>query len=97
MRDRVLSFVPPDGRFTLFNYRYGPKSNAAVVGSNNLIPFVVKGSIESEQSTGNCGIHAVYLLISIRRNIRHQLYFACKSNVRESNRGDISWPGRGWY
>jgi hypothetical protein len=47
-RDKSLSFVPPDGRFTLFDYRFSPTATATTpAGKDNIpIPFVVKPHID---------------------------------------------------
>ncbi|THU78790.1 clathrin adaptor mu subunit [Dendrothele bispora CBS 962.96] len=53
-RDKALSFVPPDGRFTLFDYRYSP--GAALQNSNNptrdniAIPLAIKTNIVLEEN-----------------------------------------------
>jgi len=65
-RDRSLSFVPPDGRFTLAEYRYAPKNTSIrLVGPStpsmpvmNVVkdivplPFTVKASVELEDHGG---------------------------------------------
>ncbi|KAF9268294.1 clathrin adaptor mu subunit [Marasmius fiardii PR-910] len=59
-REKVLSFVPPDGRFTLVDYRYsnvakGGKETVAAVTSANAnvqIPFIVKPVVDLDSSGG---------------------------------------------
>ncbi|KAJ3777443.1 Mu homology domain-containing protein [Lentinula raphanica] len=54
-RDKVLSFVPPDGRFTLMDYTYSSQSpNSPLPTSPNVaLPFVIKPNIELEDSGGS--------------------------------------------
>ncbi|KAF5357655.1 hypothetical protein D9758_007443 [Tetrapyrgos nigripes] len=56
-RDRALSFVPPDGRFTLFDYRYSPSAimanpnDAAISARDNVaIPLALKTNIDAEDN-----------------------------------------------
>lgn len=46
-RDKQLSFVPPDGQFTLMSYRYQPAGTHAIA-----IPFTVKASVVIDESKG---------------------------------------------
>ncbi|KAI0346996.1 clathrin adaptor mu subunit [Trametopsis cervina] len=46
-RDKSLSFVPPDGRFTLMEYRYTPPGLHPVA-----VPFLMKATINVEDSRG---------------------------------------------
>ncbi|KIK65713.1 hypothetical protein GYMLUDRAFT_39214 [Collybiopsis luxurians FD-317 M1] len=58
-RDKILSFVPPDGRFTLMDYTYSShavpsQSQAqAVARSNVALPFTIKANVELEDSGGS--------------------------------------------
>ncbi|KAF8897166.1 Mu homology domain-containing protein [Infundibulicybe gibba] len=61
-RDKSLSFIPPDGRFVLMDYRFNPSSSpaaraganqvAAVAKDNVHVPFTLKASIELEEHGG---------------------------------------------
>ncbi|KAJ4472058.1 Mu homology domain-containing protein [Lentinula aciculospora] len=65
-RDKILSFVPPDGRFTLMDYTYSalpsPLSaqqslTSAMSSRNNLaLPFIIKAIVELEDSGGSFDI-----------------------------------------
>ncbi|TFK74438.1 clathrin adaptor, mu subunit [Pluteus cervinus] len=49
-RDRILSFVPPDGRFTLMEYRYSPAASASSSAAARLTattPAVTTGATSS--------------------------------------------------
>ncbi|KAL4241532.1 adaptor complexes medium subunit family protein [Abortiporus biennis] len=48
-RDRHLSFVPPDGRFTLMEYRYAPNTMVAV-------PVALKANISIEENGGSINV-----------------------------------------
>jgi AP-3 complex subunit mu len=50
-KDKMLSFVPPDGRFTLMEYRLGTTGTA--VASMATIPFSMKSSIELLDNSAN--------------------------------------------
>ncbi|KAF9076627.1 Mu homology domain-containing protein [Rhodocollybia butyracea] len=57
-RDKILSFVPPDGRFTLMDYTYSPnplpsQSQVMLAKNNVALPFVIKANIELEDSGGS--------------------------------------------
>jgi len=47
----MLSFVPPDGRFTLMEYRLG--SSGTAVTSIATIPFSMKSSVELLDNSAN--------------------------------------------
>jgi len=47
IRDKQLSFVPPDGRFTLMEYRYTPSVTQQIA-----IPFQLKANVKIEESGG---------------------------------------------
>ncbi|KAE9403794.1 clathrin adaptor mu subunit [Gymnopus androsaceus JB14] len=57
-RDKLLSFVPPDGRFTLMDYTYSPNASQfqsqsqalTTARSNVALPFVIKTAVELEES-----------------------------------------------
>ncbi|KAJ8086121.1 hypothetical protein PM082_004941 [Marasmius tenuissimus] len=58
-REKVLSFVPPDGRFTLLDYRYsniprGATTPAAIAAAKDHvpIPFLIKASIDLDNTGG---------------------------------------------
>ncbi|GJE84773.1 clathrin adaptor mu subunit [Phanerochaete sordida] len=46
-RDKQLSFVPPDGQFTLMNYRYQPSGTHQVA-----VPFAIKASVTFDENKG---------------------------------------------
>ncbi|KAJ3554797.1 hypothetical protein NM688_g2919 [Phlebia brevispora] len=46
-RDKQLSFVPPDGRFTLMEYRYAPGSL-----HQTAVPFALKAGVKIDESRG---------------------------------------------
>jgi AP-3 complex subunit mu len=54
-RDKSLSFVPPDGRFTIFDYRFSPApalQNVSEAGDKAIpVPFVIKATIDVVEST----------------------------------------------
>ena len=61
-RDRTFSFVPPDGKFILAEYRYTPnppnsstpRPSAPPVAKDNVpVPFVVKVNFDLEDYSGN--------------------------------------------
>ncbi|KAI0092541.1 clathrin adaptor mu subunit [Irpex rosettiformis] len=47
-RDKHLSFIPPDGRFTLMEYRYTPAGLHPVA-----VPILIKSSVSIEESRGS--------------------------------------------
>ncbi|KAI0829336.1 clathrin adaptor mu subunit [Trametes gibbosa] len=53
-RDRVLSFVPPDGKFKLMEYRYAP------VSANSLnqvsVPFILRPAVKVDEHGGSVEI-----------------------------------------
>jgi AP-3 complex subunit mu len=59
-KDRTMSFVPPDGHFTLAEYRYSGSSSqnsalgTSVASTKELIPipFGIKASFEFDANTG---------------------------------------------
>ena len=57
-RDKALSFVPPDGRFTLMEYRYFPPTSKSLSAPSAQvpIPFTLKPTvtIEEDGGTSNC-------------------------------------------
>ncbi|KAF5393586.1 hypothetical protein D9757_000394 [Collybiopsis confluens] len=58
-RDKILSFVPPDGRFTLMDYTYSsspvPSQSHvhALARGNVALPFVIKANVELEDTGGS--------------------------------------------
>ena len=78
-RDKALSFVPPDGHFTLLDYRYAPSGSAsAIVGPSTPglrgdlipVPIVLKTSIEINEFGG---MSATRLRYSERQRSNHGL------------------------
>ncbi|KAL0581223.1 hypothetical protein V5O48_000811 [Marasmius crinis-equi] len=55
-KDKVLSFVPPDGRFTLADYRFSntPRgaTTPAATAPNIPIPFLIKATVDLDSSGG---------------------------------------------
>ena len=63
-RDKVFSFVPPDGKFTLAEYRYSPNTRipatsssapsigTTVVKDNVPIPFSLKTNFDLQEYSG---------------------------------------------
>jgi hypothetical protein len=58
IKDRTISFVPPDGRFTLLQYRLGPPSSLSVPGGLKkrggtiAIPLALKVKVTVGQAGG---------------------------------------------
>ena len=53
LRDKAISFVPPDGRFVLMDYRYSPVPTSSVVNTRHLpVPFSLVPSIKIEEHGG---------------------------------------------
>ncbi|KZT12616.1 clathrin adaptor mu subunit [Laetiporus sulphureus 93-53] len=50
-RDKTLSFVPPDGRFKLMEYRYAPVSVSTV--HQVAVPFALRSAINVEENGGS--------------------------------------------
>jgi AP-3 complex subunit mu len=50
-RDKALSFVPPDGKFTLMEYRFG--SSTSSISPGVTVPFALKSSVELLQGSAN--------------------------------------------
>ncbi|KIM33439.1 hypothetical protein M408DRAFT_61322 [Serendipita vermifera MAFF 305830] len=50
-KDKTISFVPPDGRFVLMEYRLG--STGSAVASVATIPFSMKSSVELLENSAN--------------------------------------------
>lgn len=78
-RDKILSFIPPDGRFTLGEYRYLPPAAAATTAPDALtsssalaaaakdivpIPIVLKPVIEFEENGGWYPLLQIYLALT---------------------------------
>jgi AP-3 complex subunit mu len=78
-RDKVLSFIPPDGRFTLGEYRYLPPAAAATVAPDVStspsalaaaakdvvpIPIALKPVIEFEENGGWYPLLRIYLALT---------------------------------
>ncbi|TDL29796.1 clathrin adaptor, mu subunit [Rickenella mellea] len=54
IRDKSLSFVPPDGRFVLMEYRHGPSSSTTLDSTRQLtIPFALSPSITIQEHGGS--------------------------------------------
>jgi AP-3 complex subunit mu len=55
-RGKTLSFVPPDGKFTLAEYRYSPTASTlasiAVTKDNVPVPFALKTLFDVESQGG---------------------------------------------
>ncbi|KAI5124765.1 hypothetical protein M0805_005399 [Coniferiporia weirii] len=52
-RDRALSFVPPDGRFELMNYRYVPSALSSTVNTRQIpVPFSFSPTVTVEENGG---------------------------------------------
>ena len=53
-RDKVLSFVPPDGRFTLMEYRYIPPASKSLSAPSAQVPvpFILKPAVTIEEDGG---------------------------------------------
>lgn len=65
-RDKIFSFVPPDGKFTLAEYRYSPNTSSAttrisasappsgttIVKDNVPIPFSLKTNFDLQEYNG---------------------------------------------
>jgi AP-3 complex subunit mu len=59
-RDKSLSFVPPDGRFHLFDYRYSPAATSTSLAATTVnaakdmvaVPLSMKTSVEVADNTG---------------------------------------------
>jgi len=53
IRDKALSFVPPDGRFTLMEYRYAPSTSNTIGNARQLsIPFTLSPTITLTENGG---------------------------------------------
>lgn len=50
-RDRVLSFVPPDGKFKLMDYRYTPATASAI--SQTSVPFILRTGVSVDEHGGS--------------------------------------------
>ncbi|TBU22047.1 clathrin adaptor mu subunit [Dichomitus squalens] len=50
-RDKVLSFVPPDGKFKLMDYRYAPATASAVAQTS--IPFMLRPTVQIDEHGGS--------------------------------------------
>jgi AP-3 complex subunit mu len=53
-RDKAISFVPPDGRFVLMEYRLGSTGNT--MASSFIPPFILKTSVELLEGSANVDI-----------------------------------------
>ncbi|KZT41125.1 mu-adaptin 3 [Sistotremastrum suecicum HHB10207 ss-3] len=53
IRDKALSFVPPDGKFVLFSYRYSPPSSNSLTAPSSTVPlpFIVKPKVVFEEKS----------------------------------------------
>ena len=53
-RDKALSFVPPDGRFTLMEYRYQPPTSRSLSAPSAQVPvpFTLKPIVTIEEDGG---------------------------------------------
>ena len=107
-RDKSLSFVPPDGRFTLCEYRYAPNQTASSTSAPSAlptrdtvpIPFVIKASVELGESGGMFVVlralyqthHSVCALRHLRYIINVPPHHACS---RVPGGGNV--PRRGSY
>ncbi|KAI0721967.1 clathrin adaptor mu subunit [Cerioporus squamosus] len=50
-RDKVLSFVPPDGKFKLMDYRFAPATASAV--SQTSVPFILRTGVSVDEHGGS--------------------------------------------
>lgn len=57
-RDKVLSFVPPDGRFTLMEYRYLPPTSKSLSAPSAQVPvpFILKPVVTIEEDGGSFNV-----------------------------------------
>ena len=53
-RDKALSFVPPDGRFTLMEYRHLPpiSKSLSAPSAKVPVPFTLKPAVTIEENGG---------------------------------------------
>ena len=53
-RDKTLSFVPPDGRFTLMEYQYSPPTSRSLSAPSAQVPvpFALKPAVNIEEDGG---------------------------------------------
>ena len=53
-RDKALSFVPPDGKFTLMEYRYLPPTSKSLSAPSAQVqvPFSLKPTVATEEDAG---------------------------------------------
>ena len=53
-RDKALSFVPPDGKFTLMEYRYLPPTSKSLSAPSAQVqvPFSLKPTVDTEEDGG---------------------------------------------
>ena len=59
-RDKALSFVPPDGKFTLMEYRYVPPTSRSLSAPSAQVPvpFTLKPAVTIEEDGGTpCRVH----------------------------------------
>jgi len=66
--NRTLSFIPPDGKFVLVEYRYSPTSSSSTTSPQSLtnvaqenvpIPFAVKSEYDIEDNSGMVNISRI--------------------------------------
>ena len=62
-RDKVLSFVPPDGKFKLMDYRFAPATASAIAQS--AVPLALRTSVTLDEYSG-----ALDLVLSSRLTTR---------------------------
>ncbi|KAI0922027.1 hypothetical protein AcW1_004151 [Taiwanofungus camphoratus] len=72
-RDKTLSFVPPDGRFKLMEYRYAPTSASAM--HQVAVPFTLRPGVEVEENGGTFDLTFVSRLTTrAMENVSVELY-----------------------
>lgn len=77
-RDKMLSFVPPDGRFVLMGYRYAPIPSSGAVSARHIpVPVSLLPTIKMEENGGTdipsgvaCNLLNSYRIIRFHSNIK---------------------------
>ncbi|KAH9482902.1 AP-3 complex subunit mu-1 [Psilocybe cubensis] len=97
-RDKTFSFVPPDGKFILAEYRYSPNPSTSATGSsapptvrdNVPIPFVLKPNFDIEDQTVSFDV-----TLTSRLNGRSLENLVIELNLGEGASGIKCVAGRG--
>ncbi|KIJ70417.1 hypothetical protein HYDPIDRAFT_79040 [Hydnomerulius pinastri MD-312] len=71
-REKTMSFVPPDGKFMLAEYQFGPPQGALV--GNVPIPAALKPNITVGEFGGECSFCLISRSMKIMENVRIELY-----------------------